>query len=91
MTKYKPTGNLFRIPLLSVVLVLCYSLAFAQNDKIADALNALTAENLDEAKGLIDAAAEKERLRQERDEETAERRARLRGKSESIFNALYGR
>jgi hypothetical protein len=60
MTKYKPTGNLFRIPLLSVVLVLCYSLAFAQNDKIADALNALTAENLDEAKGLIDAAAENE-------------------------------
>lgn len=56
-TKHKHNSNLLRVPLLSVVIMLFYSFAFAQNDKIADALNALTTGNLDEAKVLIDAAA----------------------------------
>lgn len=58
-----------------------------RREELLKELSQLSEEN----EALIDAAAEKERLRQERDEETAERRARLRGKSESIFNALYGR
>jgi hypothetical protein len=49
------------------------------------------AELSDENESLIDKAAERERLEAERTEATAERRSRLRSKSESIFNALYGK
>jgi len=40
---------------------------------------------------LIDKAAERERLERERAEASVERRTRLRSKSKSIFNALYGK
>ena len=46
--------------MLSIVLMLFYSLALAQNDKIPDALKALKIGNLDEAKVLIDEAAANE-------------------------------
>ena len=45
----------------------------------------------DENESLIDKAAERERLEAERAEAAAERRDRLRSKSKSIFNALYGK
>jgi hypothetical protein len=44
-----------------------------------------------ENEALIDKAAERERLERERSEAALERRTRLRSKSKSIFNALYGK
>ena len=45
----------------------------------------------DENEAPIDAAQEKERLRKQREAEAAERMARLRKSSESIFNGLYNK
>jgi DNA anti-recombination protein RmuC len=59
----------------------------ARRQELLQELSKLSSEN----EALIDAAAEQERLRQEREEQAAERRARLRNRSESIFNGLYGR
>lgn len=59
----------------------------ARREELLQELSKLSSEN----EALIDAAAEKERLKKEREEEAAERRARLRDRSESIFNGLYGR
>ena len=59
----------------------------ARREELLKELAQLSSEN----EALIDAAAEKERLRKEREEEAAERRGRLRSKSKSIFNALYGK
>jgi len=57
-----------------------------RREELLQELSQLSSEN----EALIDAAAERERLRAEREEETAERKQRLRSKSKSIFNALYG-
>lgn len=59
----------------------------ARREELLKELAQLNSEN----EALIDAAAERERLLKEREEEAAERRERLRSKSKSIFNALYGR
>ena len=52
--------NLLRHAMFSIIFLLVSGLAFSQNDKIAEALNALKDGNLDEAKTLIDDAAKHE-------------------------------
>jgi hypothetical protein len=59
----------------------------ARREELLAELATLSSEN----ESLIDKAAERERLEAERAEASLERRTRLRAKSKSIFNALYGR
>ena len=59
----------------------------ARRQELLAELATLSSEN----ESLIDKAAERERLEDERAAASLERRTRMRAKSKSIFNALYGR